>query len=236
MIHPLEDTEERIRKFVEIASSGGAFQPTPEALDSITSFLRDIMLGVIPDKYPVYSSSVDEIQMVDISLHTALCSVGYYGKITNRVASAIASVLSPDAVVLDPFAGKGYAAKAFRQVGIPTIATDDNSWQDSQVENLDALASLEKYGNQITTVLLSWLPSSGIDVKVVQKIRKEYPHLTLIHIGEGRGGCTGSEAYWDEVLEIPAPHIPYVSSPVIFDTVNFHIPKPHGSAVFGETL
>lgn len=133
---------------------------------------------------------------------SAFQEIGYYGKATMSFADSLKAGLK-HGVFLDPMMGNGFMVRALRKAGFPTIGTDNNSWRLSEgLENIDALESLKKYGNFIDYLLISWAPwSSDIDLRLLQEVRENYRHITIINIGEHRGGCTGSEEFWDEAYE-----------------------------------
>jgi hypothetical protein len=133
---------------------------------------------------------------------SALQKCGYYGKATKDFAEDLKYFIG-DKILLDPMAGNGFMVKAFREAGIRTIGTDDNSWRISEnFENLDAIDSLRKYGDEIDYLLISWAPAnSDVDVRLLREVRSNFPHITIINIGEFIDGCTGSDDFWEEAEE-----------------------------------
>jgi hypothetical protein len=172
----------------------------------LKSFCETIWAGEIPESVP------EEIAYQDVSttishfvISPALQSRGYYARATKRFVRGLEGMEL--GTVLDPFAGSGYMVKALREAGIPTIATDDYSWKfDGPAEKIDALAAIRKYGDQINTVLLAWVPwESTIDMEIYQLLREEYPWINILVISEGPHGCTGSTEFaelhreWEEI-------------------------------------
>lgn len=213
IIPPVENVEERIDEINNHMSS----MMDNNKLDAETEdYLRKFMNGEIPERLPsriaggtpwigmdtgtdFFSSSIT---------HSAALDSGYYAKITERFAGNLAEKIGKDSIILDPMAGKGYFVKAMREQGIKTIGSDDKSWktanpgEDNGIENISAIDSLKKYGNKIDHLVVSWAPyESDIDDKLYEIVKKDYPHITLINIGEGMGGCTGSEKFWDNLDE-----------------------------------
>lgn len=174
-------------------------------------YLRSFMSGEIPNKIP------DELTdrkgdrgmfLASSMIHSASLDSGYYAKITKKFAAGLAEKIGKDSTILDPMAGKGYFVKAMREQGIKTIGSDDMSWKTAQteeaseIENISAVDSLRKNGNRISHLVISWAPyESDIDNTLYQTVKNEYPHITIINIGEGMGGCTGSEKLWDNLDE-----------------------------------
>lgn len=175
-------------------------------------YLVDMVAGEIPEKVPNeltrhpdndYSTAMGKSTLA----HSLAQDCGYYAKITKDFSRKLAEKLREthkDPVILDPMAGKGFFVKAMREQGVKTIGTDDKSWQkaqndSNQIENIDALESLKKYGNQITHVMISWAPhESDIDYKILETVKRDFPHVEILNIGEA-GGCTGSEKFWDAI-------------------------------------
>ena len=64
------------------------------------------------------------------------------------------------------------------------------------------MESLKKHGNELTHLVMSWTPPySTLDKKLYDVVRKDFPHITIINIGEDAGGCTGSEEFWDDIRD-----------------------------------
>lgn len=196
----IKPTAPSVEQFVSMIESINA-KCSPEVRD----FYDDVRNGRIPEEVPQPGNEFDPMTTMQHSfLHSAIQECGFYGKFTKTVCADIAENVG-EGVILDPMAGNGWAAKGLREAGVKTIASDDNSWRlSNQIEKLDALESLKKYGDQISHVLISWAPMDGeIDAKILREVRKNYPHVTIINIGEGSGGCTGSDEFWREANIVP---------------------------------
>lgn len=219
---------------IKIKDSASTVEKMSEMLKSIDhpltesqeKFYRTIRNGEIPEELPRTLSAQyrgSDYSLQSSMMHSAMQDCGYYGKFTKTVARSIAHNVG-DGIVLDPMAGNGFAAKALREAGVKTIASDDNSWKiSSEIENMDALDSLRKHGDKISHLLISWAPyGSDIDVKLLREVRANYPHVTVINIGEGYGGCTGSEEFWDEAEPIIEKYpVPYETTFGLHDHVTF---------------
>lgn len=156
-----------------------------------------VLSGETPESIPnILKNGQKFSNSVGMFLHSAMADAGYFGRVTKEVAQDIAKNVK-NGTVLDVMAGRGFAVKALREAGVKTIGTDNNSWNLSEdIEQFDALESVRNYGAQVTHILISWAPyESTIDLEILHLIRAEYPHITIIHIGEGYGGCTGSEEF-----------------------------------------
>lgn len=124
---------------------------------------------------------------------------GLYGLITEDFIDNLAEYLEGKRV-LEVMAGSGNISLALKDRGIDVIATDDKSWEipneDSiEIEELDAVLAVKKYGKNIDYVIMSWSPiNNQIDNEVLIELRKINPEATIIVIGEV-GGCTGSKEF-----------------------------------------
>jgi hypothetical protein len=209
--------------FDEFATIYGEYGGRTSA--TVDEFCKNIYEGKVPQNIPSeiagYGSPGQSMSMMQVGHWLQSC--GMYGKITKETASDLAEVIG-DGVVLDPMAGNGWAAKALREAGVKTIASDDDSWEISKdIEKIDAMESLKKYGNKISHLLISWAPyGSDIDVKLLREARKNFPHVTIINVGEGEQGCTGSPDFWSEVEEVdPGKRIRYETTFGLHDHITF---------------
>lgn len=85
---------------------------------------------------------------------------GFFTNINEKFVAEVSRFLPDGSVVLCPMAGRGFLVKAFRDVGIPVLDSDDYSWNFYQgVENLEAVEALEKYTDLITHVVIAWAPA-----------------------------------------------------------------------------
>lgn len=181
--------------YMQIIDSAG--RPS-RASDDAVCLIKEIHSGNVPERIPKSLSSYSEMS-AGFGVHNAFMKLGYFGRATKEVARDLARNIGKG-TVLDPLAGKGYFAKALRDAGVKTIATDDYSWKEQHTfEKLDAIDSLKKYGDRISHLLISWAPyESTIDLELLRLKRDRFPHITIINVGEQSGGCTGSEEFWEE--------------------------------------
>lgn len=128
---------------------------------------------------------------------------GYWATITEDFVEAIKNNF-PNQTFLELMAGNGYLSKGLRDFDIKTYCTDDLSWSKynqtgkikiTDVESLEAISALEKYGSQVDNVILAWSPDrEDIDYRVLQKIRQL--DVNFLVIGE-KYGATNSREFWD---------------------------------------
>lgn len=166
--------------------------------DELKEFCENVWAGGIPEFLPedfAYENAFSGITSFTVS--RALQKRGYFARVTKTFVAQLASMNL--GTVLDPFAGSGFLVKGLREAGIPAIATDDYSWNyDGPSEKLDALDAVRKYGHEIQTVVLSWVPyESTIDMEIYDLFQKSFPWVNVLVISEGPGGCTGSMEFGD---------------------------------------
>ena len=138
---------------------------------------------------------------------------GYWATITQDFVEQFPE-LFPNQVFLELMAGNGYLSKSLRDLGVKSYCTDDLSWAKhdqtgnqrvTEVESLDALAALEKYGTNVDTVLLAWSPDrEDIDYRVLQKVREL--GVNFLVIGE-KYGATNSKEFWGNAKLVDDPRI-----------------------------
>ncbi len=125
------------------------------------------------------------------------------------LASEIKKLIGEDLAV-EVAAGDGMLSHWLREHGINIIASDNMSWHEkgerhdrdqpvktqSEVEKLDGVAAVKKYKPRL--VIASWVEyTSTLDIEILE----QSPEFFII-IGEGRGGCTGSEELWERFGEL----------------------------------
>lgn len=107
-----------------------------------------------------------------------------------------------DGSILDPLAGNGYWGFLLKQLGVDVKSSDlspyNNIWAKglwANVEELDGVKAAELHSKD-RTLLLAWPPYErpiGLDIVRV------FPGDRIIYIGEGKGGCCGSDELFDEL-------------------------------------
>lgn len=114
-----------------------------------------------------------------------------------------------DKKVLEVMSGCGSLAHILKTKGVDVIATDDFSWEGiaswnveknywTHIENLDAITSIEKY-NDRDIILMSWAYMDKTAYNCLLKMREVNKNAIMIFIGEGSGGCTANDNFYDEI-------------------------------------
>lgn len=129
---------------------------------------------------------------------------GMWAYISGPFVKSLANYIGHDAV-LEVMAGNGYISKGLKDLGTTIYPTDSLEWvgenqtgkhQVIPIEKLDAIAAIEKYQDQVKYVIMSWAPDKGgVDLDVLDAVRKADNNLKLIVIGE-KNGATNSKAFW----------------------------------------
>jgi hypothetical protein len=133
---------------------------------------------------------------------------GMWSYVNAPFAKALSNYLS-GAPVLELMAGNGYISKGLRNNN-PTqqiYTTDSQAWVKenetgkhpvTKIERLDAIDAVKKYGNDVQFIIMSWAPDKQeTDWEVLQLIRKDYPDVHFLVIGE-KDGATDSKKFWQE--------------------------------------
>lgn len=138
------------------------------------------------------------------------CYIEYFGytQVTKLFAYNLAQFID-DKKCLEIMAGKGCLSYALKQYDIDIIPTDNYNWGNERlnqwldVEEIDCLDAIEKYGKDVDYIIIGWTPyGDPIIEKVFEKIKEVNPDLEIIFIGESEGGCTGTDDMFDIVEEI----------------------------------
>ena len=138
---------------------------------------------------------------------------------TAAVIKKLARVVGP---IVEVGAGTGYWAYELCEAGADIVATDLMTFgQDIydfresyfEVEQLDALAAAQQYSAR--SLLVSWPDDFNAAFGWSDEMLEAYEKAgdrQVIYIGEGNGGCTGSDRFhallrhrWHEVLRLALP-------------------------------
>ncbi len=182
----------------------------------------------IPDEIKQYCSYFDKFIIEEIpdiifkdikykSLREyAVFRMGF-SVVTRKNCSVLAKIIGNNRV-LEIMCGLGSYTSTLRSFGIDVIATDDMSWIEydtskyqgwkkhawiDDIINVDAIEAVKKYGKNVGFILMSWPPQhSNLAYKVLQTMRNVNPDCILIYIGEGKGGCTADDDFFDSYVDI----------------------------------
>ena len=143
-------------------------------------------------------------------LRDAYISFMAFSFINNDYVEQMANFLKGKKV-LEVMSGNGFFSRMLKEKGVNLISTDlyvgnDNPYGlvkvlDKDIERIDAIEAVEKYGKEVDYVIMSWPPyNKPIGSQVVKKIKEVCPNVKIIYIGETEGGCTADD-YFFEITE-----------------------------------
>lgn len=194
--------------------------PQPLPLMQLPDDIQDQVFKYVNDHYPAHDPKGDKLWQqlsaylpkLDKSLRNFRDYLedqyGMWSYTNTAFISALSEFLN-NAPVLEVMAGNGYLSKGLREKRPAQViyTTDSQAWIKenetgkhpvTDIEKLDAIEAVQKYGNQVDYVIMSWAPDKGdSDWQLLQFIRQHYPQLKLLVIGE-KNGATNSKTFWQE--------------------------------------
>lgn len=105
---------------------------------------------------------------------------------------------------LEIMAGSGALTYALREEGVKIKAIDDYSWHNPfkmwcEVENIDCIAAITKYGKEVSFIICSWPYMDDTAYRALLKMREVNPKCRMIYIGEDCGGCTANDEFFQAI-------------------------------------
>lgn len=216
--------------------------PTMEVPESVIPELQNYVLTQYPDNADagnaLWLELTEPLEDIDFLLrHLRDALIEYfsmYGFVSSDFVRDL-SAYTDGQPVLELMAGHGYISAGFKAIAPAQkiIATDNEDWRTqpdptsakpvTDVENMDAIAALDMYGENVSTVIMSWAPdTTDADWQVLQYIRDNQYRFDFdfIVIGE-KDGATDSDVFWHEaeVEEVPALNAHHQSFDLIDERV-----------------
>lgn len=201
--------------------------PTMEIPESVIPELQNYVLAQYPDNADagnaLWLELTEPLEDIDFLLrHLRDALIEYfsmYGFVSSDFVRDL-SAYTDGQPVLELMAGHGYISAGLKAIAPAQkiIATDNEDWRTqpdptsakpvTDVENMDAIAALDMYGENVSTVIMSWAPdTTDADWQVLQYIRDNQYRFDFdfIVIGE-KDGATDSDVFWHEaeLEEVPA--------------------------------
>ena len=196
-----------------------AVLPTMEVPESVIPELQNYVLAQYPDNADagnaLWLELTEPLEDIDFLLrHLRDALIEYfsmYGFVSSDFVRDL-SVYTDGQPVLELMAGHGYISAGLKAIAPAQkiIATDNEDWRTqpdptsakpvTDVENMDAIAALDMYGENVSTVIMSWAPdTTDADWQVLQYIRDNQYRFDFdfIVIGE-KDGATDSDVFWHE--------------------------------------
>ena len=219
-----------------------AVLPTMEVPESVIPELQNYVLAQYPDNADagnaLWLELTEPLEDIDFLLrHLRDALIEYfsmYGFVSSDFVRDL-SVYTDGQPVLELMAGHGYISAGLKAIAPAQkiIATDNENWRTqpdptsakpvTDVENMDAIAALDMYGENVSTVIMSWAPdTTDADWQVLQYIRDNQYRFDFdfIVIGE-KGWATDSDVFWHEaeLEEVPALNAHHQSFDLIDERV-----------------
>lgn len=189
----------------------GVYIDEDDLIDEILSVLETLLNKEIPEYYK------DEILSV-MSLRFKIIPIQGYSLVSKDWVKPLANWIG-DKKCLEIMAGKGTLSYALQSEGKSVIATDGYNWSQfnfnslwTNVEKLDALEAIERYGRDVDIIIMSWCYMDEVGYKSLLKMREVNPNAVMLYIGEPYGGCTGNDALYDSMIEIDDAEINEINS------------------------
>ena len=201
--------------------------PTMEVPESVIPELQIYVLAQYPDNADagnaLWLELTEPLEDIDFLLrHLRDALIEYfsmYGFVSSDFVRDL-SAYTDGQPVLELMAGHGYISAGLKAIAPEQkiIATDNEDWRTqpdptsakpvTDVENMDSIAALDMYGENVSTVIMSWAPdTTDADWQVLQYIRDNQYRFDFdfIVIGE-KDGATDSDVFWHEaeLEEVPA--------------------------------
>lgn len=187
-----EEIKKRLKTEIDLYGRNLEFN-----IDDVVKVLDDYNNKIIPDK-------INHEFLRCFALRDAFIEVQGFALVTNEWIKPLAEIIG-DSKCLEVMAGKGTISYALQQNGVDIKATDNYSWKNSftfeklftDVENIDAVEAVKKYGKDIDYLIMSWPYMDQVCYNVVKELYEINPKAKLIYIGESNGGCTACDEFFD---------------------------------------
>jgi len=176
----------------------------------VSEYLKCLESGEVPPSTPTefgsYSAreEFEKLYMVRDKVRK-LCM---YALVDMNWTAGLASWIGSRSV-LEIMAGKGWLAKALSLHGVDIVATDTKEWhKDARevypVKRMSALKAVKRYANK-DILICSWPYMDGHFYEACRAWEHGKP---IVHIGEGYGGCTANDAFFENFVEVDSIAIP----------------------------
>lgn len=152
----------------------------------------------------------------------ALFRMGF-SVVTQKNCKEIGRIVG-DGVVLEIMCGLAAYSATLRSIGIQCIPTDDMSWIIgegkkyagwkenawlSEIEQIDAVGAIKKYGNKVDYILMSWPPQNDdVAYDALVTMRGVNKNCKMIYVGEwGENSCTANQLFFDSAIDISNQYV-----------------------------
>lgn len=167
----------------------------------------------IPESYPlgdedVISKSFNTLGSKSIFFHEVYVSYCGYCVLSYNWIRPLAKWIG-ERKCLEIMAGFGALSMVLKNCGVSIVATDNFSWKQeswnqslwTDVEYIDAVTAISKYGHEADIVICSWPPMGNPAAKeALLRMRTVNPSAQMIYIGEPAGESCAEDGFF-EVLQ-----------------------------------
>ena len=139
-----------------------------------------------------------------------------YALLTWEVINFLSKFLNGNC--LEIISGSGYLTWALKQKNINIIATDNFSWDINfekwiDIEQLDAISAINKYGKALTYIIASWFPyDDNLAYECLIAVRKINPKCKMLIITESKFGCCANDKFFDNIEIINNKYIDEINN------------------------
>lgn len=177
-----------------------------EVLKDVEGMIQKLNNRILPYDYPSWTEERFWQQLIIRDIFTE--KIGF-ALISEKFIKKLAEWIG-ERKCLEIMSGTGALAASLKKEGVSCIATDNFSWGEwnftqnywTEIENIDCLDAIEKYAKEVDIVIMSWCPMEDIGYEALMKMREVNPNLIMLMIGEGEGGCTGSNLLYENLIVI----------------------------------
>lgn len=184
--------------------------------DELINNYNNLLKGIIPESYPHmnYDNYYEYIMSSPKINREHFIDIQGFVLVSRNWVRELAQYLKGKRC-LEIMSGLGTLTKALQDEGVDIIATDNYTWPWRNVdtdkywcdiENIECIEAIEKYKPDV--VIMSWCPhESNAGYKALQTMRKVNSTAEMLVCGEGKGGCTADDAFFDSIEIIDNEYI-----------------------------
>jgi len=183
---------------------------SPEINNKIDTIIAHVENKQIPESYP--NEMVDRFHMDRIDLRGQFIKNIGFSLISNDWIKPLSKWIG-NRKCLEVMAGTGSLSFALQKQGINIVATDDYSWNGQsnwnnhknywlEIECIDAIEAVKKHGKDIDVIIMSWPYMDDTAYRILHTMREVNQNCIMIFIGEGMGGCTADDEFFQSIEEI----------------------------------
>lgn len=195
------------------------FNQDDEQTQEYHSIIEALKKHIIPEAYPESKQrsflwDENSLDMNSLLLRDELIRLCGYSFLCYRWIRPLANWIG-SRVCLEIMGGSGALSYGLRSCGVNIHCTDNRQWEQQQplwfcnpwvdVEKLDAIDAIRKYGKKAAVVICSWPYMDDDCYHALMAMRKANPNAVLLYIGEGPSGATASDKFFENAIPVDDP-------------------------------